>query len=171
MRPRILDLVPPRFRAAALRLGFNLYPSYRSSGGRVVHVSGDLRTIRVMLRHSWRTVNPAGSLFGGALYAVTDPMFAMLLALQLGDDVVIWDKAGSIRYRRPGRSHLFAEFHVSDEDLEAVRQALRDAGETQRSFRVELKDGQGRAHVEIEKTVYIATKACYKAKLARNGEG
>jgi len=24
--------------------------------------------------------------------------------------------------------------------------------------------------VEIEKTVYIASKACYKAKLARNGE-
>ncbi len=134
-----------------------------------MHVSRDLRSIRVMLRHSWKTVNPAGTLFGGSLYAVTDPMFAMLLALQLGDDVVIWDKAGSIRYRRPGRSHLFADFHVTDEDLDAVRAGLRDRGETQRDFKVELKDGQGRVHVEIEKTVYIATKACYKAKLARDG--
>lgn len=55
--------------------------------------------------------------------------------------------------------------------LEAVRNALRDSGATQRGFRVELKNGQGQARVKIEKTVYIATKACYKAKLARNGGG
>ncbi|NMG74256.1 DUF4442 domain-containing protein [Aromatoleum diolicum] len=167
MRPKILDRIPPRFRAALLRIGFNLYPSYRATGGRVIHVSRDLRTIRVMLRHSWRTVNPAGALFGGALYAAADPMFAMLLALQLGDDVVVWDKSGQIRYRRPGRSHLFADFHVTDEDVEAVRRALREGGETERTFCVELKDRHGETHVELEKTVYIATKAYYKAKIER----
>jgi acyl-coenzyme A thioesterase PaaI-like protein len=167
MRPKILDRIPARFRATLLRLGFNLYPSYRATGGRVIHVSRDLRTIRVMLRHSWRTVNPAGALFGGALYAAADPMFAMLLAMQLGDDVVVWDKAGQIRYRRPGRSHLFADFHISDEDIAAVRVALEANGETERSFRVELRDGHGVTHVELEKTVYIATKACYKAKIER----
>ncbi|WP_230976301.1 PaaI family thioesterase [Pseudothauera nasutitermitis] len=158
--------MPPRFRAALLRLGFNFYPSYRATGGRVIHVSADLRTIRVMLRHSWRTVNPAGALFGGALYAATDPMFAMLLALQLGDGVVIWDKAGHIRYRRPGRSHLYADFHVDADTVEAVRRDLAAHGETERVFRVELRDGQGRVHVELEKTVYCATKAHYRAKLA-----
>jgi acyl-coenzyme A thioesterase PaaI-like protein len=167
MRPKLLDRVPPRWRPALLRLGFNLYPSYRATGGRVIHVSRDLKTIRVMLRRSWRTVNPAGALFGGALYAAADPMFAMLLALHLGDDVVVWDKAGQIRYRRPGRSHLYADFHVTDEELAAVRQALRERGETERSFRVELRDRHGEAHVDLEKTVYIATKAHYKAKLAQ----
>lgn len=171
MRPKILDRVPPRFRAALLRLGFNLYPSYRATGGRVIHVSRDLKTIRVMLRHSWRTVNPAGALFGGALYAAADPMFAMLLALQLGDDVVVWDKAGRIRYRRPGRSHLFADFHVDDDTVEAVRRELAARGETERTFRVELRDRHGEPHVELEKTVYIATESCYKAKLARRSDG
>lgn len=167
MRPKLLDRVPPRFRAALLRLGFNFYPSYRATGGRVIHVSRDLTTIRVMLRHSWRTVNPAGALFGGALYAAADPMFAMLLALQLGDDVIVWDKAGQIRYRRPGRSHLFADFHVDAATVEAVRRELAERGETERTFRVDLRDGQGRVHVELEKTVYCATKAHYGEKLAR----
>ncbi len=168
MRPKLLDRVPPRFRAALLRLGFNFYPSYRATGGRVIHVSRDLTTIRVMLRHSWRTVNPAGALFGGALYAAADPMFAMLLALQLGDDVIVWDKAGQIRYRRPGRSHLFADFHVDAATVQAVRRDLAEHGETERTFRVELRDRHGLAHVELEKTVYCATKAHYQAKLARN---
>lgn len=167
MRPKLLDRVPPRFRAALLRLGFNFYPSYRATGGRVIHVSRDLTTIRVMLRHSWRTVNPAGALFGGALYAAADPMFAMLLALQLGDDVIVWDKAGQIRYRRPGRSHLFADFHVDAATVAAVRRELAERGETERTFRVDLRDGQGRVHVELEKTVYCATKAHYGDKLAR----
>ncbi len=167
MRPKLLDRVPPRFRAALLRLGFNFYPSYRATGGRVIHVSRDLTTIRVMLRHSWRTVNPAGVLFGGALYAAADPMFAMLLALQLGDDVIVWDKAGQIRYRRPGRSHLFADFHVDAATVAAVRRELAERGETERTFRVDLRDGQGRVHVELEKTVYCATKAHYGDKLAR----
>lgn len=165
MRPRLLDRVPARYRARLLRLGFNFYPSYRASGGRVIHVSDDLRTIRIRLRHSWRTVNPAGALFGGALYEATDPMFAMLLAIGLGDGYVVWDKAGSIRYRRPGRTHLYADFHVSEQDVEAVRKALAVSGETERSFSVALTDAQGRLHVELEKTVYIATQACYKAKL------
>lgn len=169
MRPKILDRVPPRFRAALLRLGFNLYPSYRASGGRVIHVSRDLRTIRVMLRHSWRTVNPAGALFGGALYAAADPMFAMLLALQLGDDVIVWDKAGQIRHRRPGRSHLFADFHVSDEDVAAVRRELSERGATERTFHADLRDSHGAVHVELEKTVYVATKAYYRAKLEQRG--
>jgi acyl-coenzyme A thioesterase PaaI-like protein len=169
VRPKLLDRVPPRFRAALLRLGFNFYPSYRATGGRVIYVSPDLSTIRVMLRHSWRTVNPAGALFGGALYAATDPMFAMLLALQLGDDVIIWDKAGQIRYRRPGRSNLYADFHIDAATVAGVRRDLAANGETERTFHVTLRDRQGRAHVELEKTVYCATKAHYREKLARNG--
>ncbi|THF60237.1 DUF4442 domain-containing protein [Pseudothauera rhizosphaerae] len=167
MRPRLLDRVPPRLRPAVLRLGFNFYPSYRATGGRVIHVSADLRTIRVVLRHSWRTVNPAGALFGGALYAAADPMFAMLLALQLGDGVVVWDKAGRIRYRRPGRSHLYADFHVDAATVEAVRRELAERGEAERSFHVALRDRHGQVHVELEKTVYCATKAHYRTKLAR----
>ena len=167
MRPKLLDRIPPRWRPGLLRLGFNLYPSYRATGGRVIHIARDLKTIRIMLRRSWRTVNPAGALFGGALYAAADPMFAMLLALNLGDDAVVWDKTGRIRYRRPGRSHLYADFHITDDELASVRRALRDHGETERTFRVTLRDRAGEPHVELEKTVYIATKAHYKAKLGR----
>lgn len=167
MRPKLLDRVPPRLRAAVLRVGFNLYPSYRASGGRVVHVARDLRSIRVMLRHSWRTVNPAGAIFGGAMYAATDPMFAMLLALQLDHDVVVWDKAGQIRHRRPGRSHLYADFYIDEATVAGVREELRERGEAERVFRVELRDDHGRVHVELEKTVYCATRSHYREKLAR----
>lgn len=170
MRPKLIDRVPAAWRATLLKWGFNLYPSYRATGGRVVHISRDLDRIKVVLPYSWKTRNPAGALFGGSLYAFTDPMFAMLLALQLGNDVIVWDKAGSIRYKRPGRSHLFADFHIPVERVEAIRREVLEKGESTPTFCIELKDRHGVAHVELEKTVYVATKAFYKSKLAARAQ-
>lgn len=166
MRPKIIDRVPPPWRAPLLKLGFNLHPAYRATGGRVVSVARDLKHIRVKLPCNWRTRNIAGTLFGGSLYAVTDPMFAMLLALNLEPGVIIWDKGAAIRYRRPGLHTLYADFYIDDAEVAAVWADLQAHGETERTYRVELKDRQGVVHVEVEKTVYLARKAYYKAKLA-----
>ena len=39
--------------------------------------------------------NDVGTHFGGSLFAMTDAF--------LGSDYVVWDKAASIGYRKPGR--------------------------------------------------------------------
>ena len=63
---------------------------------------------------NWRTRNIYGTLFGGALYAATDPLYAMLIKVGLGKDYIARDKAGTIRYLKPGRGTLFAECSVSE---------------------------------------------------------
>jgi hypothetical protein len=88
----------------------------------------------------------------------------MLLAMNLGRDYVVWDKAASIRYRRPGRGTLLAAFTITDEDIAVVRETVAREGQCDRTFQVEFRDGQGVVHVEIEKTVYIACKDHYRAK-------
>ena len=62
----------PRPGARLVRMGFNLHPAFRSTGGRVVHVAPDLRHIRVRLPLTWKTKNIVGSLYGGSLFAITD---------------------------------------------------------------------------------------------------
>lgn len=52
---------------------------------------------------SWRTRNYVGTIFGGSLYGALDPIMIMLIKL-LGPEYEVWDKAASIRFRRPGRS-------------------------------------------------------------------
>jgi len=112
------------------------------------------------------TRNAVGTIFGGALFATTDGLHPTLLALQLGHDYIIWDKAGAIRYRKPGRAPLFAEFHIDDAETELVREIVARDGECERTYTVELKDRHGVVHTIVERTVYIADKAFYRNKVA-----
>lgn len=156
--------IPPRWRPTLLRLGLNWFPAYRATGARLIHVSDDLGRIVVRLPLKRATKNGAGTLFGGSLYSATDPIYALLLAANLGPDYIVWDKAASIRYRKPGREALTAEFVIDAEEVRAVRDAVARDGSCDRSYSVAFVDREGVVHVEIEKTVYVACKQHYKAK-------
>ncbi len=170
MKPAWLARLPPAWRARMVRLGFNLHPAFRGTGGRVVHVARDLRHIRIDLPLNWRTKNIVGSLYGGALFAITDGAHPMMLMAALGDGYIVWDKAASIRYRKPGRSTLTADFVLADAEVEAILAALCQAPELERTFQVELKDGQGVVHAVVERTVYIAEKTYYSRKIGGGDE-
>ena len=166
MKPAWLSKVPPAWRARMVRMGFNLHPAFRGTGGRVVHVADDLSHIRIRLPLTWRTKNIVGSLYGGSLFAVTDGVHPMMLMAALGDGVIVWDKAASIRYKKPGYSTLFADFSLTRAEVAEIRQALDLYPELDRTFLVELKDEQGVVHTVVERTVYIADKNHYRQKSA-----
>ncbi len=168
MKPSWLAKIPAAWRAWAVRLGFNLHPAFRGTGGRVVHVARNLRHIRIRLPLSWKTRNIVGSLYGGALFAITDGAHPMMLMAALGEGYIVWDKAASIRYRKPGLSTLYADFVLSDTELDSIRVALKTQPELERTYTVELKDKRGTVHTVVERTVYIAEKNYYRQK---NGGG
>ncbi len=147
-----------------VRMGFNFHPAFRGTGGRVTHVAADLRHIRIRLPLNWRTRNIVGSLYGGSLFAITDGAHPMMLMAALGDAYVVWDKAASIRYRRPGLSTLYADFVLTDEEMADVRSELAKRPELERTYQIELKDVQGVVHAVVERTVYIADKYYYRQK-------
>ncbi len=167
VKPAWLAKLPPNWRARMIRLTFNLHPAYRGTGGRVVHVAPDLSHIRVSLPLSWRTRNLVGSLYGGSLFAVTDGVHPVLLMAALGKDVIVWDKAASIRYRRPGFTTLYADFFVDKAEVAAIRAALAESPELDRTYLVELKDSKGVVHTVVERTVYVAEKSFYQRKVAQ----
>jgi hypothetical protein len=41
--------------------------------------------------------------YGGSLYSMTDPWLMYMLIENLGPDFIVWDKAASIRFKKPGR--------------------------------------------------------------------
>jgi acyl-coenzyme A thioesterase PaaI-like protein len=147
-----------------VRMGFNFHPAFRGTGGRVIHVAQDLRHIRVRLPLNWKTKNIVGSLYGGSLFAITDGAHPMMLMAALGDGYIVWDKAASIRYRKPGFSALYADFVLSDGELADIRAQLATTPELERTFQVELKDSGGTVHTVVERTVYIADKHYYRQK-------
>lgn len=164
MKPAWLAKLSPTWRARMVRMGFNLHPAFRGTGGRVVHVAKDLRHIRIRLPLNWKTKNIVGSLYGGSLFAITDGAHPMMLMAALGDGYIVWDKVASIRYRKPGFSTLYADFVLDGEELAAIKAALAESPELERTYLVELKDRQGVVHAAVERTVYIAEKNYYRQK-------
>lgn len=164
MKPRWLRCLPAAWRPPLVRWGYNLHPAFRGTGGRVVHVAGDLRHIRVRLPLTWRTRNIVGSLYGGSLFAITDGAHPMMLMAALGEDYIVWDKAASIRYKKPGRTTLYADFVLDNDELARIRARLDETPELEHDFQIELKDAGGVVHTVVERTVYIAEKNYYKQK-------
>lgn len=169
MLPKWWKRVPASWRPTLLKFGFNWFPAWRAVGGRVVHVSPDLTRMVVMLPLNRRTRNAVGTIFGGALFASTDGLHPTLLMLHLGRGYIVWDKAGSVRYRKPGRTPLFADFHIDAAEAEHVRRIVAQEGECERTYIVELKDRHGDVHTVVERTVYVASKAFYAEKIAAAG--
>lgn len=150
--------MPESLRTRLLRWGFNLFPAYRGTGARVTYVADDFREIRVKLPLSWRTRNYVGTIFGGSMYGAVDPMYMVMLIRCLGPEYVVWDRAATIRFRRPGRSTLHARFVLEEGELDAIREALVHARSVDRTYMVELTDADGVVHATVEKVVYVARK-------------
>lgn len=165
-----LNRLPQAWRPHVIRLGFNLHPAYRRTGGRVEHVSPDLTLIRIRLPFNRATRNLVGSMFGGSLFAITDGPHPFLLLLALGREYIVWDKSASIQYKRPGRDTLYAECIVSAAEVAEIRDILLRQPEVDRVYRIELKDSNGIVHSVVERTIYIANKAHYAQKSGVAGQ-
>ncbi|SFC55384.1 Acyl-coenzyme A thioesterase PaaI, contains HGG motif [Halobiforma haloterrestris] len=146
-------------RSRLYRLGFNLFPAYRGTGGRVTYIAPDWQEIRIELPHSWRTRNYVGTTFGGSMYAAVDPFYMMMVLKTLGDGYVVWDKEAEIRFKKPGRDTLYATFRLTDEEIDAIRAELAADGTDaiDRHFTVDLVDDEGTVHATVRKTVYVTT--------------
>ena len=150
--------MPESRQSRLFRWFFNIFPAYRGTGGRVTYISGDFREVRIKLPLNWRTRNYVGTTYGGSLYGAVDPFYMIMLIKILGPDYVVWDKAAGIRFRKPGRSTLYARFLLDEAEISAIKAALESAPSVVRTYRVELADADGVVHAEVEKVVYIARK-------------
>jgi acyl-coenzyme A thioesterase PaaI-like protein len=147
------------FRSRMARWKFNLFPAYRGTGGRVTYIRHDWSLVHVRIPLSWRTRNYVGTIYGGSLYGAVDPIYMLMLMRILGPGYTVWDKAASIRFRRPGRSTLFATFELSTDLVDGIREELTRAPKLERGFTVELKDAAGIVHALIGKTVHVSLRS------------
>lgn len=137
------------------RWGFNWFPAYRGTGGRITYIRHDWSEVRIELGLSWRTRNYVGTIFGGSLYGAVDPIYMVMLIKLLGPEYVVWDKAATVRFRRPGRGTLHARFLVDAATLAAIREELTAAAKLERNFSIDLVDQAGVVHATVEKTLQI----------------
>lgn len=134
----------------------NLYPPFLGAGIRSRRL--DDLTIRVEMPLTWLNRNIFGTHFGGSLYMMCDPWFALILLRALGDGYIVWDKAASIQFIRPGRGKVTAIFYITPERVEEIRQAAESSPKVEPVFTVEVVDAQGQVVARVEKLLYVRKK-------------
>jgi len=134
---------------------FYLFGCYRGTGARLRFISEDWSEVLLELPLSWRTRNYVGTIFGGSIYSAVDPIYMLMLIHRLGPEFIVWDKAASIQFKKPGKDTLHAHFLVNDAELAAIRAALSTQRSLDRSYTIELKDGAGTVCATVEKLIYI----------------
>ena len=153
--------------ARLARFLMNLAPCIRSSGGKVVALSRDFTRLRVRLKLTWLTRNLVGTIYGGSMYSAIDPFYMLMLMRILGRDYIVWDKACTIRFKKPARETLFADFHIDERMLAQVRAEVDRDGEGTFTWPVALEGVSGTVFAEFDKVLYVAKKDFYKEKLKR----
>ncbi len=147
--------MPESWTTLIKRWGINLFPAWRGTGARATYIAADWREVRVRLPLSWRTRNYVGTIFGGSLYGAADPWYMIMLIHALGPAYTVWDKAATIRFKKPGRSKLFARFLLSEDEIAEIRRVLETEPRTDRVYTVDLVDADGVVHATVEKTISI----------------
>ena len=155
----------PKFYSKIYVLALNLWPCIRGTGGWITFISEDFTKLTVRLKLSLRTRNVVGTIFGGSMYASTDPMFMLMLINILGPDFVVWDKGCTTRFKRPAKGTIYAHFEITPEMLEDVRKNVFEKNEYTFTWNVAYKDDEGVVYSEFDKVLYVANKDFYNEKL------
>jgi len=114
--------------------------------------------LKLEIPHNWRTRNYVGTIFGGSLYAAVDPMYMIMLIQRLGPDYVVWDKAATIQFKKPGKCKLYACFEITDEEVQFIQQELKKAKSMDRVYQLDITDLNGEVYAKVDKTIYIRKK-------------
>jgi acyl-coenzyme A thioesterase PaaI-like protein len=127
-------------------------------GVKVRRISEDFREIDVEMGQRFWNTNYVGVHFGGSLFAMTDPFYMLMLIENLGLQYIVWDKAATIRFRKPAKGTVRAEFRLSAAQIDQVRQAAETQVKVEPVFVVQIIDGSGEVVAEAERTLHVRKK-------------
>ncbi len=135
----------------------NWWPPLLAAG---IHVrwGADYRAADVEMRLRPWNRNYVGTHYGGSLYSMTDPFYMLMLMENLGRDYIVWDKAASIRFRKPGKGTVRAEFRLTEQQLDDIRGRLVSQEKYEPVFQIEVRDEAGNVIAEVEKVIHIRRK-------------
>jgi acyl-coenzyme A thioesterase PaaI-like protein len=145
-------------RASLLRRLMNWWPPFLFAGIRCTELADDYRSATVTLRLHWWNRNWVGVHFGGSLFAMTDPFYMLMLVHVLGRGYVVWDKAATIDYVKPGRGTVTARFRLEEERIAEIRAATADGAKALPVFHCDIRDTEGDVVARLDRTLYVRRK-------------
>lgn len=136
-----------------------LWPPLFGAGIKVREMSSDLRRLQVGMKLRFWNTNYVGTHYGGSLYSMTDPFYMLMLIENLGRDYIVWDKSASIDFMKPGRGYVYADFILTEEKINEIKNTLKKQEKALFDFCIEIKNKQDITICEVVKTIYVRKKS------------
>lgn len=159
---RLQHKLPP----GLMRFLFNLWPPFRGAKIKVDYISPDYRIFKTSMKLGLLNRNNLGVHFGGSLFAMTDPFFLVILTKNLGYHYVVWDKAATIEFKKPGRGLVSAHCEMSQQEITDIRARVDQSGKYVFDRSVDVLNTKNEVVATITKTIYVKTKHIKKMKLS-----
>lgn len=141
--------------ARVFRAMMNLWPPLWGQGIRIVYISPDFREVRTRLFFRWYNRGNPGTSFGGALFSMTDPFYAIMLLKNLGDGFTVWDQAATIAFLRPARETVEASFILRDEQIDMLHQRMLQSESCSLDLPVAIDTLGGLRVASVTRTLHV----------------
>ncbi len=135
---------------------FSQFGPYAGAGIKIHTI--DAFTVESTMDLVEANTNYVGTHFGGSLYSMCDPFFMFLLMQNLGDGYIVWDKAATIDFVKPGTGRVTARFYIPKEEIEGIKTELVKTRKMDRVYICEVKNAAGETVARMSKTLYVRQK-------------
>ncbi|MES2418904.1 MAG: DUF4442 domain-containing protein [Bacteroidota bacterium] len=149
------------FSEKTLKWALCLYPPLLFQRIWVKKFHPEFLGVDVKISNSFLNRNYNGSIFGGSIYAATDPFYAILfdqLMQRKGFKVRVWLKSAAIQYLKPGLSNLHFTLIITDEMIAEAETSLNETGKFVKSYPMELYNEQGELCATVTNEIYLRNK-------------
>ncbi|WP_418113444.1 DUF4442 domain-containing protein [Vibrio scophthalmi] len=150
------------YKPGFVKFALNSWPPFWGAGIKILYISDDFRQVRVRLKLRWWNKNANRSQYGGSMFSLTDPIYALMLMGILGEQYFVWDKQASINFIQPGRGDLFADFDLTAAQLDEIYRQTSSGDKSFPEFIVHIKDDQGDIVAEVQRKLYVRKKPKYR---------
>lgn len=136
----------------------NWYPPFIGAGIRLAKANKDGSRYEVTMKLRWYNKNINGTHFGGSLYAMCDPWYVFIVAAQMGNDYIFWDKSASIKYLKPGKGKVTAIFEIPKEEINKIKEEVDRLGTQTYTFSTYVTGPEGEQVAYVQKEIYLRKK-------------
>lgn len=150
------------YKPWVVKLALNLWPPFWGAGIQILSISHDFCLVKTRLKLRWWNKNANRTQYGGSIFSMSDPIYALMLMGIFGEQYFVWDKEADIDFIKPGTTDLFADFTISQDCIESIMQATRGGEKTFPEFIVHIVDAKSEQVSRIRRVLYIRKKPQFR---------
>ena len=137
----------------------NFYPPFIGAGVKIEKKTRSGDSLRVSMPLRIYNRNYVGTHFGGSLYSMCDPFLMLILMRKIGKNYIVWDKEASIKFIKPGRSKVWADFEITDEEVERIKNEAESGESVLPKYEVKIFSEDNELVAVVSKTLYVKKKS------------